>query len=220
MSAPDASTAFVPDLDLRRTFIAEALAPIYSMTRSRKLLALIARVEGGHMKSRTLRVLLARHHDIRVGAHSYGALLVPGYADPMTTIGRYVSIGPNVRRLGAAHPVQEPTMHPYWYHPIHGRPGYQHDVPRTPLEIGDDCWIGANTTILPGCRRIGVGAVVGAGSVVTHDVEDFAVVMGVPARQKYFRLTEIVRGRLLEARPWRYPPAEYEAAFNEAARET
>ena len=42
-------------------------------------------------------------------------------------------------------------------------------------------WIGANVTILPG-RRIGRGSVVGAGSVVTHDVEPFTTVGGNPAR--------------------------------------
>jgi UDP-2-acetamido-3-amino-2,3-dideoxy-glucuronate N-acetyltransferase len=41
--------------------------------------------------------------------------------------------------------------------------------------------IGSNATILPGVT-IGEGALVGAGAVVTHDVPDFAVVAGVPAR--------------------------------------
>jgi acetyltransferase-like isoleucine patch superfamily enzyme len=51
-----------------------------------------------------------------------------------------------------------------------------------PVEIGDDVWIGVNVTILPGVR-IGRGSVVGAGSVITKDVEDYSVVVGVPARK-------------------------------------
>lgn len=47
--------------------------------------------------------------------------------------------------------------------------------------IEDDVWIAANCTIVPGVR-IGRGAVVGAGSVVTRDVEPHTVVAGVPAR--------------------------------------
>ncbi|MDE6735087.1 MAG: acyltransferase [Desulfovibrio sp.] len=47
--------------------------------------------------------------------------------------------------------------------------------------IGDDVWIGANCVITPDVR-IGRGAVVGAGAVVTRDVEPFCVVGGVPAR--------------------------------------
>lgn len=51
-----------------------------------------------------------------------------------------------------------------------------------PIEIKDYAWIGVNATILQGVT-VGKGAVVCAGAVVTHDVPDYAVVAGVPARQ-------------------------------------
>ncbi len=51
------------------------------------------------------------------------------------------------------------------------------------LTIGEDAWIGAGVTILPKVSRIGKGAIIGAGSVVTKDVEDYAIVAGNPARQ-------------------------------------
>lgn len=47
--------------------------------------------------------------------------------------------------------------------------------------IGEGSWVGANAVLLPGVR-VGKGAVVGAGAVVTKDVPDFAVVVGVPAK--------------------------------------
>lgn len=50
-----------------------------------------------------------------------------------------------------------------------------------PVEIEDDAWIGTGSIILPNVR-VGKGAVVGAGAVVTKDVPDFTVVVGVPAR--------------------------------------
>ena len=50
-----------------------------------------------------------------------------------------------------------------------------------PFVIGDGAWIGAGATILPGVT-IGKFAVVGAASVVTHDVGDYEVVVGSPAR--------------------------------------
>lgn len=50
-----------------------------------------------------------------------------------------------------------------------------------PVVIGDGAWIAANTIILPGVT-VGRGAVVGAGSVVSRSVPDYAVVAGNPAR--------------------------------------
>ncbi|MCD2107720.1 MULTISPECIES: DapH/DapD/GlmU-related protein [Rhodococcus] len=53
---------------------------------------------------------------------------------------------------------------------------------RDSVEIGTDVWIGACSVILSGVT-IGDGAVIGAGSVVTSDVESFSVNVGVPARK-------------------------------------
>ena len=50
-----------------------------------------------------------------------------------------------------------------------------------PIIIEDDVWIGARVIILPG-RRIGRGSIVGAGSVITKDVEPFSIVGGNPAQ--------------------------------------
>lgn len=54
-------------------------------------------------------------------------------------------------------------------------------ITSAPVTIGNDVWVGAHSVILPGVT-IGDGAVVGAGAVVTHDVEQNAIVAGVPAR--------------------------------------
>lgn len=50
-----------------------------------------------------------------------------------------------------------------------------------PVTIGNDCWIGGQTTILPGVT-IGNGCTIGAGSVVTKDIPPFSVAVGSPAR--------------------------------------
>jgi len=49
------------------------------------------------------------------------------------------------------------------------------------IEIGDDSWLGTGCIILPNVK-IGQGAVVGAGAVVTKDVPDFTIVAGIPAK--------------------------------------
>lgn len=49
--------------------------------------------------------------------------------------------------------------------------------------VGHDVWIGRNSVILPKCKKIGNGAIIGAGSVVTHNVEPYSIVAGNPARE-------------------------------------
>lgn len=50
-----------------------------------------------------------------------------------------------------------------------------------PIFIGEDCWIGANTTVLKGVE-IGMGCVVGAGSVITSSLPPFTVCAGNPCK--------------------------------------
>lgn len=57
---------------------------------------------------------------------------------------------------------------------------------RGPVMIGDNTWIGASVTILDGVS-IGRGCVIGAGSLVTRDVPDYAVAIGSPARVVRYR---------------------------------
>lgn len=64
-------------------------------------------------------------------------------------------------------------------HDIHSE-GF--DPIEEPVEIGDYVFIGPRATILPGVK-IGRGAVVAAGAVVTEDVKDFEIVGGVPAKK-------------------------------------
>jgi len=52
----------------------------------------------------------------------------------------------------------------------------------SPLEIGDDAWICAHAIVTPQVKRIGRGAIIGAGAVVTRDVPDYAIVAGNPAQ--------------------------------------
>lgn len=53
--------------------------------------------------------------------------------------------------------------------------------PFDPISIGEDCWLGANSVILPGVS-IGKGTVVGANSVVTKSFPDYSILGGVPAK--------------------------------------
>ena len=70
--------------------------------------------------------------------------------------------------------------HDHQFYPT--KRGQEKEVyPGFPIEIGNDVWIGYNVTILKGVK-VGDGAIVGAGSVVTKNVDAFTVVGGAPAR--------------------------------------
>src|SRR5690606_2532202 len=56
--------------------------------------------------------------------------------------------------------------------------------------IGRDVWVGRDATICRGVT-IGNGAVIGARAVVTHDVEPYSVVVGVPARPLRYRFEDL-----------------------------
>ena len=83
-------------------------------------------------------------------------------------IGARVLIGPAVHLYTATHPIDAKER----------SAGIQMIAPIT---LGDDCWIGGHTVIMPGVT-IGARAVIGAGSVVTHDVPADTVAVGNPCR--------------------------------------
>ena len=70
--------------------------------------------------------------------------------------------------------------------------------------IGNDVWIGCNSVILAGVK-IGDGAIIGAGSVVTNDVLPYEIVGGVSAKHIRFRFCEETIRRLEKIKWWDFP---------------
>ena len=90
----------------------------------------------------------------------------------IVTIHGNVMMGEDVLFQGGGHRFDNPDV------PM----GAQGELLDTELEICEDVWIGARVIILPGCKRIGAHSIIGAGAVVTHDVPDYAIVGGNPAK--------------------------------------
>jgi acetyltransferase-like isoleucine patch superfamily enzyme len=153
------------------------------------------------MFSVTIREVFAHHHGVRVGLYTYGACFEYGAVDPATTIGRYCSIASGLRICNRDHPMGYKSMHPFFFNARYGFVAKDR-VSYVPLEVGNDVWIGHNVIILPKVRRIGDGAVIGAGAVVTHDVPAYAVVAGNPARIIRYRFPPDMVEALAAERWW------------------
>lgn len=84
--------------------------------------------------------------------------------------------------------------------------------------IGNDVWIGENVFINDGIT-IGNGAVIGAHSVVTHDVPDYAIVVGAPAKVIRYRFDGDTIERLKEEAWWNLPDSILkDMSFNDVGK--
>ena len=123
-----------------------------------------------------------------------------------TSIGKYSAIGDQVLCGVGKHPARSfVSIHPAFYSTIKqaqttfaDRDYYsEYD----PITIGNDVWIGTRAIILDGIR-IGDGAIIGAGAVVTKDVPPYTIVGGVPANIIRPRFSEDQIAFLLNYQWW------------------
>ena len=130
-----------------------------------------------------------------VGKKTYGEINVSDCSllNTKLKIGSYCSIAPGVWfLLGGEHNVNTISTYPFKVMCFGERreAGSKGDI-----VVKDDVWIGTNAIICSGVT-IGQGAIVAAGSVVTKDVEPYAVVGGNPAKFIKYRLDENLRKKL------------------------
>jgi acetyltransferase-like isoleucine patch superfamily enzyme len=157
--------------------------------------------------SLTARTIMRERHGVVIGAYSYGPCFDPSSFGTGTTIGRYVSIAQRVVAYQANHPMDRLSTHGFFFNRDLGYVR-ETNVPFTSLTIEHDAWIGDSVIITPNCWRIGLGAVVGAGSIVTKDVPDFAVVAGNPARLIKWRFSPEMQECIRNSRWWELPLSE------------
>ena len=139
---------------------------------------------------------------VRVGAYTYGnPKIISFLRDDSVIIGKFCSIGEDVVIIASG----EHVMNRISTFPLRSAFGRKEvDSSRKgPVIIGNDVWIGTRAIILSNVR-IGDGAVIGAGSVVTRDVPPYAIVAGAPARLLRYRFDEDKIKKLLEIAWWNW----------------
>lgn len=114
----------------------------------------------------TLNLAKRANSNLSVGNHTSIQTDKLDMRSPVT-IGSYVIIGSGTEIITTSHNIDSPE----WEHKNYG------------IEIEDYAWIPTNILILPSCRKIGYGAVVGSGSVVVKNIEPMSVVSGNPAKE-------------------------------------
>ena len=121
-----------------------------------------------HMEMFENRIYISDASNIKIG---FGCQINENVFIQGGELGNFVMIAPNVAILNSTHKIERTDI------PM----VMQEEEWGTNPVIEDDVWIGRNATILPGIK-IGKGAVVAAGAVVTSDVADYTIVGGIPAK--------------------------------------
>jgi len=117
-----------------------------------------------------------------------------------TKIGKYCSISWNVTIGATQHPFERISTHAF---PYIKRFGFTTTDNRFVSQtiVGNDVWFGANAIVMPNVK-IGNGAIIGAGAIVTKDVPDYAIVAGVPAKIIRYRFSEETINKLVNLKWW------------------
>lgn len=129
-----------------------------------------------------------------------------------TVIGNYCSISNDLLCGLGNHPTDRFSTSPIFYNRNNPLKIGEYAKDRSfddykPIHIGNDVWIGARVTILDGVK-IGNGAIIAAGSIVTKDVPPYAIVGGTPAKVIRYRSSEEKAAEYQSMSWWEKDPDE------------
>lgn len=146
---------------------------------------------------------------VTMGRFSYGTIKRIGKSGKIR-VGNFTSIGSGVEAIMVGHNINWVSTFPFTARAIRGhfKGGKPKSLPQPQrwyqdIGIGSDVWIGHKATIMGGII-INDGAIIGAGSVVAHDVPPYSIHVGSPAKHYRFRYAESQIELLLKIRWWEW----------------
>ena len=188
-----------------KNFFSNCFKRLYKHIRNKEYRRILRRgisfCDGGQFFSNNLRKVMSECENREIGIGTYGAVFDVSRTTPNISVGKYCSIAPNASFYTRDHPQKFVSTHPMFYN-SQLKIVEKDLIPYGELEIGNDVWVGQNAVILPSCHKIGTGAIVGAGAIVTKDIPEYAVVVGNPAKVIKYRFSDNVIQELLESKWW------------------
>jgi virginiamycin A acetyltransferase len=149
-------------------------------------------------------------NNVHMGKHQFGLPYIVSAISSTVIIGNYCSFGRNVSIIPCHAHLPSLKKDEHFLIStflITGNKGWKQKLvlpgKNNFVIIGNDVWVGINAIILAGVK-IGDGAVIGAGAVVTRDVPAYAIVAGVPAKILRYRYTKEQRAELLKIAWWNW----------------
>jgi len=156
------------------------------------------------------KIVFKRHlkeGNVKIGSYSYGTpnIVWDKYSNSKIEIGKFCSIANNVTiHNGSNHNINWISTYPHRIMlKMEGKYKDGHPSTNGDVIIGNDVWIGENSTIFSGVK-IGDGAVIAGNSVVVKNVEPYSVYGGAPAKLIKFRFNDQQIKKLLLISWWNW----------------
>lgn len=161
-------------------------------------------------------IKIGRNTDIRNSNIGSGTYIRDNCVLPSCKVGRFCSIGDNVKAVIGNHPTHTfVSTHPAFFSTFN-QAGFKFakqsmfdELKYADAEnnyfvsIGNDVWIGEDVMIMQGIT-IGDGAIIGTGSIVTKNILPYSINLGIPSKPKSYRFSEEQIEKLLQIKWWNW----------------
>ena len=140
---------------------------------------------------------------LSIGRHTYYFENIHSRYNANIEVGNFTSIAPDCVCIGGGEHSWQIDNNVVSNFPFKefGWGDYVENTDTGKIDIGNDVWLGERVTLI-GNIKIGDGAIIGYGSVISKDIPAYAVVVGNPPKIKKYRYSQYIIDRLLKIKWW------------------